>query len=51
MFVLSGAILWLNSSKHIHKALQPHLFRKIMLAISFLFFGAFTVIAFIDAIK
>lgn len=50
MFVLSGAILWLNSSRHTPKQLQPHFIRKFILLLSFLFFGAFSVIAFLDAI-
>jgi len=50
MFILSGAVLWLNSSKYTPKQLQPHLIRKIILFLSFIFFGVFSVIAFVEAI-
>jgi hypothetical protein len=48
MFVLSGAILWLNSSKQLPKEIQPSLIRKAILFISFVFFGVFTLIAILE---
>lgn len=50
MFVLSGAVLWLNSSIHMPKQLRPHLVRRIILFLSFLFFGVFSIYAFVDAL-
>ena len=44
MFVLSGGVLWLNSSKHLAKELQPGRIRKLMMFISFVFFGVFSLI-------
>lgn len=50
MFVLSGSLLWLNTSKFIPKVLQPGIFRKLLLLISFIFFGVFSVIAILEYI-
>jgi len=49
MFVLSGAVLWLNSSKHLPREIQPGLFRKLIMLVSFLFFGVFTLIAIMES--
>lgn len=51
MFVLSALVLWLNSSKNLPKEIQPGLFRKLMMLISFLFFGAFSVITVADVLN
>jgi hypothetical protein len=50
MFILSGSILWLNTSNNIPKELRPGIFRKLMLLISFIFFGIFSFIVVIEAI-
>lgn len=49
MFVLSGAVLWLNNSRFTPTQLRPKLFRNTMLLLSFLFFGFFCVIVIIDS--
>lgn len=48
MFVLSGAIYWLNTSKNIAKEIQPGIFRKIILLLSFVFFGVFSLVAVLN---
>lgn len=47
MFVLSGAILWLNNSKILPKELRPSLLRNLFLALSFVFFGIFVFVVLI----
>jgi Mn2+/Fe2+ NRAMP family transporter len=41
MFVLSGLILWLNTSKLLKREIRPGYFRRLILLVSTLFFGIF----------
>lgn len=45
MFVLSGAVMWLNNSKIMPENIRPGIIRRMILLSSFIFFGVFSLIA------